>query len=167
MPTTKHGETKRRYTTDGKRIVSREYSIWQMAKDRCFNSRNKDYPSYGGRGITMSDQWRQNFATFLKDMGRCPDGMSLDRENNDGHYCKQNCRWATPIEQGNNNRRCKKYAHQGVMMTVAEMARKFLVDRDSLRRRISLGEAPHAAIAEIHHRKELAAKGIKRTNKRR
>jgi hypothetical protein len=83
---------------------TREYESWAAAKSRCFNDTSKRYKDYGGRGITMSPLWKDDFAKFYADMGPRPDGTSLDRENNDDNYEPGNCRWATPIEQANNKR---------------------------------------------------------------
>lgn len=80
------------------------YKSWDSAKQRCFNPNDDHYDRYGGRGITMCMRWRRSFKAFLADMGERPEGMTLDRINNDGHYEPGNCRWATGSEQSSNRK---------------------------------------------------------------
>jgi hypothetical protein len=89
---------------------SPEYHAWHDAKQRCENPRNKQYESYGGRGIKMCDRWRDSFENFLADMGlKTSSRHSLDRfPDNDDDYKPGNCRWATAKQQRANQRlKCK------------------------------------------------------------
>ena len=85
---------------------SSTYRAWSAMRRRCFNAATKDYPLYGGRGITVCERWK-TFENFLEDMGVRPEGKTLDRINNDGNYEPGNCRWATWSEQRVNQRRMK------------------------------------------------------------
>lgn len=111
---TKHGATGRGWTT-------REYTSWKKLKARVDNPNNEWFHRYGGRGIRYCSGFR-DFAHFLKTVGPRPEGRSIDRKNNEGHYscgdCEEcrtngwpmNCRWATPKEQSANTCRSRKSA---------------------------------------------------------
>lgn len=86
---------------------TREYNAWRGAKNRCYQTAHTGYRNYGGRGIAMCQEWRDDFARFLADMGPCPAGLTLDRINNDGNYEPGNCRWATRSVQAKNKRHPK------------------------------------------------------------
>jgi hypothetical protein len=81
-----------------------EYNAWAAAKARCANPNHPSFPYYGGRGIRMCQRWSESFEAFMADMGDRPDGLELDRIDNDGDYEPGNCRWATRSQQNSNRR---------------------------------------------------------------
>lgn len=82
------------------------YSIWCGMKKRCYSPRCQAYPYYGGRGITVCDEWRTDFKRFADDMGSRPSAEhSIERRENDGPYAPWNCRWATKSDQMKNRRK--------------------------------------------------------------
>lgn len=89
------------------------YETWKGIKKRCLDPRVSNFRDYGGRGIQVCDRWLNGdgvltgFECFLADMGERPEGLSIDRINNDGNYEPGNCRWATKREQMTNRRPAK------------------------------------------------------------
>ena len=155
-------QTKTRSTIHGatvNRTWTREYSSWQNAKRRCFDPRRETFPHYGGRGITMCDEWRKSFAAFLRDMGPCPAGHSIDRIDHDGHYEPTNCRWATQVEQSNNTRSNVTFACDGGVYTAGQLARMHRVPRVALWKRLTAGQSVDEAVAAIRrHRSTFPEK---------
>lgn len=91
-----------------------EYRVWASMKQRCLNQNSTRYARYGGRGIVICDQWKNDFQAFLNDMGMRPSpGHSLDRIDNDGNYTPDNCRWATRSEQQRNKAKYQQPGNQG------------------------------------------------------
>jgi hypothetical protein len=126
---------------------SREHRSWRLMRTRCNNSKRQHYKYYGGRGIKVCKRWMK-FANFLTDMGRCPPNHSLDRKNNDGNYCKSNCRWATRIEQRNNRRDTRWITHDGRTQTMKQWSLETNLKLGTLSKRLNEGWPINRALTQ-------------------
>lgn len=99
------------------------YNTWCHMLSRCNNTKHKQYADYGGRGIYVCDRWKE-FVSFYADMGEKPDGMSLDRIDNDGPYEPVNCRWVTQKTQVRNRRISPRYEYEGETLSLAEFCER-------------------------------------------
>ncbi len=112
------------------------YEIWQSMWGRCSNPRNKGFPQYGGRGITVDPAWR-DYSVFIRDMGEKPAGRwSLDRIDNNKGYSRANCRWATDLQQARNKSNNTRYMFAGEELTWSEWAERGAVSQQLLRSRV-------------------------------
>jgi hypothetical protein len=115
---------------------TKEHKTWSAMFQRCYNTNNKYYKDYGGRGIIVCERWH-TFENFFADMGECPsDKDSIDRIDNDGIYYKENCRWATQIEQCNNRRPRKYVTYNGRQRSLASLAKEHGLDYHTVQTRV-------------------------------
>lgn len=116
------------------RSSTQVYRAWTGMIERCSNPNFRQWDSYGGRGITICDRWRERFENFLADIGEPPSpDHSLDRINNDGNYEPGNCRWATRVEQSANRRKVARIECFTTDELLAELARRRIpIDGQSL-----------------------------------
>lgn len=122
-------------------IRTKEYRAWSQAKSRCYRLKDRGYKNYGARGINMCEKWKKSFEAFIKDMGPCPPGRSLERIDVNGNYEPTNCRWATTLEQ-HNNRRDNQYVEiAGERLTVAQASRRMGVPAHRIYSRITKGQS--------------------------
>lgn len=109
------------------------YKSWASMVDRCRNSNNVSYKLYGARGITYCPEWNE-FINFYNDMGDS-NGLSLDRIDSNGNYCKQNCRWVTMKVQQNNRRNNNLITYKNKTKSVAQWAEELNINYQTLRYR--------------------------------
>lgn len=115
-----------------------EYMVWAGLKRRC---KRTDMKRYGGRGISVCKEWAESFEAFYNDMGKRPsDKHSIDRINNDGNYCKDNCRWATSEDQANNRSTNVFVEWDGELITLANLAKRYNLKTNVLHSRLKLGK---------------------------
>lgn len=126
-----------------------EYKTWKSMKRRCLDEKSNSYKNYGGRGIAICDRWKHSFKNFLSDMGKRPEGTSLDRIDNLGNYEPSNCRWATAIEQANNKRNNVTFVLNGITDTLANHCRRAQKPYKAMKNRIfSAGMSPEDAFSK-------------------
>lgn len=115
---------------------TRVYKAWVNMKQRCLNPKNARFPDYGGRGISIDPRW-ERFETFLEDMGEPPsNNHTLERDDNELGYSKQNCRWIPMEEQAVNKRTNVFVEHNGRRLTVAQWARELDIPTQTIHARI-------------------------------
>jgi len=128
MPVKSHGHTINR-------TLSPTYRSWWNMVARCTYPSAPNYAHYKKRGVELCDRWLI-FANFLADVGPRPDGTTLERIDNCGHYEPRNCRWATRLEQANNRITNIHFDYRGTRYTLAELARHTGVSKEILRHRL-------------------------------
>jgi hypothetical protein len=116
--------------------MSGAFRSWLAMKRRCLDPSFRDYHRYGGRGITMADDWLK-FEHFLADMGDRPEGKTLDQIDRTGHYVAENCRWATHEEQMNNTSRTRLFTWKGKTLSISQWARRQGLPRARVSARIN------------------------------
>jgi hypothetical protein len=128
---TEHGHSKRGST-------SPTYQTWRNMRSRCENPNVPAYKNYGGRGIAVCERWK-SFENFLADMGERPEGMTIERINNDGNYEPDNCRWSTYLQQGRNRRANKYLTWNGETKAVSEWAEVVGIKDSTIYARLRMG----------------------------
>ncbi len=133
----KDNATGRFIKTHGKSRTS-EYKIYQGILARCYNENDNSYYNYGKRGIKVCDRWLESFENFYEDMGDKPGpNYSIDRINSNGDYCKENCKWSTDKEQGNNRKTNKFLEYNGERLTYSQWEDKLGFRKGTIKSRIT------------------------------
>lgn len=140
------------HTTHGhntrERGQSPTYKSWRNMLRRCTDTKHPSYANYGGRGITVCDEWKL-FSNFLADMGEREDTKTLDRIDSNKGYSKANCQWMTMREQANNTARNTFLTHEGETLTIAEWARKIGIAESAIRARVYRGKSAAEALSKV------------------
>lgn len=113
------------------------YKAWVRMRDRCYNTKSWRYKYYGGKGVSISDEW-QSFENFFKDMGQPVKGMTLDRIDPNGNYEFENCRWATMKEQAANKTNTVFLTIDGEKIHMMEAARRYGIKFQTVWARLKL-----------------------------
>lgn len=120
-----------------KRLVQ----CYRDMRSRCENSNNKRYRIYGGRGITVCDEWRSSFAKFKEwaELNGYRDNLTLDRINVNGNYEPENCRWVDSKIQNNNRTNNRIVEYKNEIMTLHELSEKYNIAYKTLWKRLNMG----------------------------
>lgn len=155
-------------TTHGK-SKTRLYRVWAGIKNRCYNPKTTNYKYYGGKGISMCEDWKNNFASFMEwavkngyDESAKSQECTLDRIDNSKGYSPDNCKWANHIEQCNNQSSNRIFTYNEKTMTMSEWAREVGMKYTTLRARIRKGWSFENAI-ETNIRKQIRISFTKKT----
>lgn len=126
------------------------YCVWSGMIDRCNNTKSKAYSDYGGRGISVCDEWNdsENFINWSLENGY-KEGLEIDRIDVNGNYEPSNCRWVTRLVNANNKRNNVYIEHNGETKTIAEWARYYNVNYKHLWNNLSKGDTLEEAIRRI------------------
>ena len=133
----------------------RLYRIWTAMKQRCCNPKAHSYSRYGGRGITVCDEWMCDYKAFY-DWALASgyqDDLSIDRIDNDKGYSPDNCRWATSKEQNRNRRINHNITINGETKTLAEWCEQYDISHKTVRSRLQLGWLPEEALGIVPRKK--------------
>lgn len=123
------------------------FATWASMRLRC-NPKNADYyRDYAGRGIKICPEWA-DFSRFLADMGERPGGMTIDRIDVNGDYCKENCRWATAKDQAENRRNTIWVEYKGQKYTIPQLSRLLGINHHTIRNRIRKGTQLDAPVTK-------------------
>lgn len=146
----KHDEYLSKSNTEHGDSHLRLHNIWSGMRARCYCETDYHFKWYGGRGIKMADEWRDNYASFKEwalSSGYEP-CLSIDRVDNNGDYTPENCRWVTQKEQSNNTRRNHYISAFGETLTLTQWAEKTSIAAPTIRRRLKSGWTPEEALTK-------------------
>ena len=132
-----------------------EYDSWRGMIARCRNPKSSGWEIYGGRGITVCEEWQQSFVAFLQHMGPRPSGSSLERIDSNGNYEPGNVRWATPPEQMRNTSRTRLITFAGKTQCIADWASELGMSHAKLTHRLNRGWSVEEAMSQRQRNEKL------------
>lgn len=120
---------------------SKLYSIWHNMKDRCYRENHRFYKDYGGRGIIVCDEWKNDFTSFYEWSIKSgyKNGLTLDRIDNDSIYSPDNCRWETRTIQANNRRTNHLIEFNGEQKSLTEWSKEYSINYQTIQTRLLRG----------------------------
>lgn len=141
-------------TTHGK-SHSKLYTVWSNMLQRCNNPNDPEYVRYGGRGISVCDEWQHSFEDFYSwaMASGYQEGLSIDRIDNNKGYCPDNCRWATARQQSNNLRSNRCFELKGEVKTMVEWCRYFGKSYSTVKYRLRHGWTIEEALDLVPRKK--------------
>lgn len=132
-----------------KELLRSMRQAFSMTHQRCYNPDCSDFLYYGGRGVQIDVRWKNNFDQFFRDMGPRPEGMTLERKDNDGPYSPENCVWASRCDQTRNRRLTRLFMFQGRSTSITELAEIAGVRYHTMKARLTrLGYTPEEAVSK-------------------
>jgi hypothetical protein len=120
-------------------------TAWGQMIARCYDPEHPKYPRYGARGIRVCDRWICR-RLFVEDMGERPKDKTLNRIDNDGNYCPENCEWATPKSQSRNMGSNRLITYKGDTKCITDWAKALGVSRRTLSKRFEKGWSVEMAL---------------------
>lgn len=125
----------------------KEYRIWKAMKSRCYSPSCRSVGNYQKNGIQVCERWKNSFENFLADMGNCPfEDASIERIDNLGDYCKENCKWIHMSEQQKNRSNVPLYNYKGETHCLKEWSKILSINYDRLRGRLRNGYSFEEAV---------------------
>ena len=119
-------------------------------KKRCYYTKNENYSRYGGNGIKVCNEWKNNFNAFYNwaIKNGYNENLTIDRIDSSGDYCPANCRWSSYYEQNQHQKHTLIYEYNGEKLSISELAKKYGLNRRMLKARFDRGWSVERAITQ-------------------